>query len=158
MTSAPMGWNYARWGKYIRILTFFFLPHDNYLTFLFTQLVNFCYKDYWLPSVFFNFFFRQWRITPCRSLSSVEYNFSGLRIMIKKNAYALKTPHVAFLPVICLSFFFGRSIDKLQLFLSYGKSNTNNGLTDRQSVKAICITLWKIILYSQLTFSPLSFF
>ncbi len=32
----------------------------------------------------------------------------------KKNVYALKTPHVVFLPVICLSFFFGRSIDKLQ--------------------------------------------
>ncbi len=32
----------------------------------------------------------------------------------KKNAYALKTPHVVFLPVICLSFFFGRSIDKSQ--------------------------------------------
>ncbi len=32
----------------------------------------------------------------------------------KKNAYALKTPHVVFQPVICLSLFFGRLIDKLQ--------------------------------------------
>ena len=32
----------------------------------------------------------------------------------EKNACALKTPHVVFLPVIFLSFFFGRSMDKLQ--------------------------------------------
>ncbi len=33
---------------------------------------------------------------------------------MKKIAYALKTPHIVFLSVIFLSFFFGRSIDKLQ--------------------------------------------
>ncbi len=42
-----------------------------------------------------------------------QSTFSVKTINIK-NAYALKTPHVVFLPVIFLSFFFGRSIDKLR--------------------------------------------
>ncbi len=47
-------------------------------------------------------------------LKILTKHISDSDISSKKNAYALKTPHVVFLPVIFLSYFFGMSIDKLQ--------------------------------------------
>ncbi len=43
-----------------------------------------------------------------RRTNSLEVNLSRNPSYNKKNAYALKTPHVVFLPVVFLSFFFGR--------------------------------------------------
>ncbi len=85
-------------GKKYRISNYFFIFSSDF----------FFSPDNWKQANLFLFFFlRQWGKTPCRSSSSVKYNFSGLRNansekLLLQNFHGLEHSHPCFSFLIIL--------------------------------------------------------